>query len=38
MPSYRLADDKKNWVVFNKSSGKVLKSINYTPANFNSIL
>ena len=33
-PEYRLSDDKKYWVVFNKDSGKILKSINYTPADF----
>ena len=33
-PDYRRADDGINWVVFNKSTGKILKSINYTPAKF----
>ena len=33
-PDYRRADDGVNWVVFNKSTGKILKSINYTPAKF----
>lgn len=36
-PEYRLSDNKKYWVVFNKSSGKILKSIDYTPANFESL-
>ena len=27
-----------HWVVFNESTSKILKSINYTPANFKSIL
>ena len=35
-PNYRLSDDKKYYVVFNESTGKILKSINYTPANFES--
>ena len=30
-PQYRLGDDGVNWVVFNSSTGKILKSINYTP-------
>tara|TARA_B100000131_G_scaffold189043_1_gene181931 strand:+ start:364 stop:873 length:510 start_codon:yes stop_codon:yes gene_type:complete len=30
-PDYRLGDDGVNWVVFNSSTGKILKSINYTP-------
>lgn len=29
-PAYRLSDDGEYWVVFNKSSGKILKSIKYT--------
>ena len=33
-PTYRLSKDGKYYVVYNKSSGKILKSINYTPANF----
>ena len=37
-PAYRKSDDGKYWVVFNESTGKILKSINYTPANFTSIL
>jgi len=28
-PNYRKSDDGKYWVVFNASSGKILKSINY---------
>ena len=37
-PDYRKSDDGKYWVVYNKSTGKILKSINYTPANFEKIL
>ena len=33
-PDYRLSDDKIHYVVYNKSTGKVLKSINYTPVKF----
>ena len=35
---YRKSEDGKYWVVYNKSTGKILKSINYTPANFKSII
>ena len=37
-PTYRLSDDGVNWVVYNESTGKVLKSIHYTPANFSELL
>ncbi len=37
-PNYRLANDNVNYVVFNESTKKILKSINYTPTNFSSIL
>ncbi len=37
-PDYRLSDSKKYYVVYNKSTGKILKSINYTPARFDSLL
>ena len=30
-PDYRLSDNKKYFVVYNKSTGKILKSINYKP-------
>ena len=33
-PCYRKCDDDIHWVVYNKSSGKILKSINYTPVKF----
>lgn len=32
-PSYRLSDDGKYYIVYNKSTGKILKSINYKPVN-----
>lgn len=31
-PTYKPASDGKHWIVFNESTGKVLKSINYLPA------
>lgn len=31
-PAYKPASDGKHWIVFNESTGKVLKSINYLPA------
>ena len=37
-PAYRLSDDGKYYVVYNKNTMKILKSINYTPVNFDSIL
>lgn len=37
-PAYKPADDNINWVVYNKSTMKVLKSINYIPADFKSLL
>ena len=33
-PYYYLNEDTNLWIVKNKSTGKVLKSINYTPVNF----
>jgi len=36
-PTYRLAENGK-YVVFNQSTGKILKSINYKPVSFESIL
>ncbi len=30
-PNYRKAEDGEYWVVFNESTGKILKSINYKP-------
>jgi len=37
-PSYRKSDNGKDWIVYNKSSGKILKSINYIPANFDCMM
>jgi NTP pyrophosphatase (non-canonical NTP hydrolase) len=37
-PTYRVSEDGKYFVVYNASTGKVLKSINYVPANFESML
>ena len=37
-PAYRKSDDGVNWVVYNESTGKVLKSNNYTPADFSTLL
>jgi predicted HAD superfamily Cof-like phosphohydrolase len=37
-PTYRLSDDGVHFVVYNKSTSKILKSINYTPADFKEIL
>lgn len=36
-PSYRLSEDGEYYVVYNKSTGKILKSIDYTPANFDAL-
>ena len=37
-PNYRKSSNEKYWVVYNESTSKILKSINYTPANFETIL
>ena len=37
-PDFRKSEDGLKWVVFNKSTKKILKSINYKPANFESYL
>jgi len=37
-PAYRLSPDGKYFVPFNESTGKILKSINYSPVKFDSIL
>lgn len=37
-PNYRKSDKGDYWVVYNESSGKILKSINYTKANFDVLL
>ncbi len=33
-PTYRLGDDKIHWVVYNESTGKILKSIHYKAVQF----
>lgn len=37
-PAYRKSDDGHYWVVYNASTGKILKSINYKPVDFSSML
>merc|ERR1711981_1315894 len=37
-PAYRLSPDGRYYVVFNESTGKILKSINYSVVKFDSIL
>ena len=37
-PTYRKSEDGKYWVVYNKNTGKILKSINYTPADFSKVI
>jgi len=37
-PDYRKSDDGKYWVVYNVSTKKILKNINYNPADFGSML
>ena len=37
-PAYRKSDDDTYWIVFNKNTGKILKSINYTPADFSKVI
>lgn len=36
-PDYRKSDNDKYWVIFNRDTGKILKSINYIPANFSEL-
>jgi predicted HAD superfamily Cof-like phosphohydrolase len=36
-PSYKKSNDCINWIVYNESTGKILKSVNYIPANFESL-
>ena len=33
-PNYRLSDNGKYYIIYNESSGKILKAINYTQVNF----
>ena len=37
-PTIRKSDDGRKFVVYNKSTGKVLKSIKYTPANLGAMI
>jgi len=37
-PTYRQSNNMKHWVVYNKSSGKILKNTSYAPANFDAII
>jgi len=37
-PNYRKSDDNKYWVVFNESSGKILKSINFIKPNLSKLI
>jgi len=37
-PAYRISDDKKWYIVFNESTGKILKSVNYNKVCFDNIL
>jgi len=37
-PSYRKASIGDGYVVYNSTTGKVLKSVNYTPADFKKML
>ena len=37
-PAYRKSPDGKYWVVYNKSTGKILKSINYKAVDFTDML
>lgn len=37
-PNYRRSDDGIHYVVYNESTSKILKSIKYTPAKFDSIV
>jgi predicted HAD superfamily Cof-like phosphohydrolase len=37
-PDCRLSDNRKGWVIFNRDTGKILKSYKYTPADFKIML
>ena len=37
-PAYRLSYDNKRYVIYNQSTGKILKNINYVPADFSDML
>jgi len=37
-PNYKLSQDRKYYIVYNESTGKILKSIEYNPVDFSTIL
>lgn len=37
-PKWRLSHDGSYYVVFNESTGKILKSVNYNPVSFATLL
>ncbi len=37
-PAYRLSADGRHYIVYNQSTMKVLKSVNYMPAKFDSLM
>ena len=37
-PAYKLSEDGQHYIVYNKSTMKILKNVNYTPANFGYLL
>lgn len=37
-PNYRKSDDGIHWVVYNESTKKILKNVNYSPVSFKSLL
>lgn len=37
-PAYRKSKDGRYWVIYNKSTGKILKNYKYTPACFADML
>ena len=37
-PAYKKSKNDKDWIIYNESTNKILKSINYIPANFTNML
>lgn len=37
-PAYKLSEDGQHYIVYNKSTMKILKNVNYTPASFGHLL
>lgn len=37
-PKYKLSDDGQYYIVYNESTSKILKSVNYTPAKFDKLV